>query len=425
MNLLARSQKGLAVILILFLASCEQENDTALDIEIENATEVLSSNLDVPMYTVFVDSMRTDVEDNAAVGSFTDNDLGKITATSFHTMRYTEGTIPRDTSVFDSLVLQIDITGRLENNERGGFYFIHELEEEIYNSVVYLADKEIKKNEIPIDTLNSNFALLNDTIVKLKLPKLGFKLFNLVQDSASLVGFEYQFAISPSEDLKSLITFNTDSDSTKLILYSSIDTIQSTTEFTLNAKHFTNLKRDFSGTRFEGIQSLDSISYDGENALLAPLYGFYPVVNFKEYLRFVDTSEDLIINKAEILIQKGDESVNPSASFEFFFFKENSGFTGEGLLGTYENWIRTAILDNQSYFPPRPSNITAKASEEEGIYTTDVTIFTDIYLRQFRSEEKEILTEYLVIAPEDILTTQETYLVSDPFLKILFTVVRP
>lgn len=427
MNLLGKFQAGLLIVVILLFSSCNDDIG-ALELEIDNSTDVEVVSFTLPSSTIYLDSLRTDNSPNIFIGTYADDELGSITATPYITFRYeTSGGITSESEAqYDSALLQmeiVDLTGRSVT----GTMSLRGLTEPMYNSAVYTADKSLAFEEEAEEQID--FGLFTgDTLFQERVDVIGRRLFNSIKDSVAFPGLIERYALVPEQGFSNLASFNISTATSRLVIFSSIpDSTIYQTVFSLGQKHFTSLQKDFSGTSFEGIQNLDTVNFDSPYNKVAPLFGFYTASDITKLRDFVESQENILVNKAEISVEPDLQNIALLERLQFFFYKPGIGIRGEGLLGSFNGsineWLETAILDNQTYFSGNPENITAWAELEDGRYDVDITIFTDIYYNEATTEDN-ILSEGLVITPVNFLDYRLTSLINDPTFLIYYTTIQ-
>jgi hypothetical protein len=427
MNSLDKIQAGLLLVAILLFSSCNDDS-SALELEIDNSTDVEVTSFSLPSSTIFLDSLRTDNSPNIFIGNFTDEELGTLRATSYITLTYQSTGGLTAEAEYDSALLQL-VVSDLAGNAVSGTMSLRPLIDPLYNSAIYTSEKSLAFEEEAEESFTVDLSeLANDSLFQSRADIIGQRLFASIKDSIAFPGYIERFAMVAEEGFQNLVSFNIATATTRLVIFSSIpDSTAYQTVFSLNGKHFSGIQKDFSGTAFEGVQNLDTVEFADGATKVAPLFGFYTASDISQLVDFVASQENILINKAEISVDSGTPEEQALDRLQFFFYKPGVGIRGEGLLGSFntsiDQWLETAVLDNQTYFSPNPDNITAWAELEEGKYAVDVTIFADVFYSEASSQDN-ILTEGLVVTPVSFLNYRSTSLLQDPTLKIYYTTIQ-
>lgn len=422
MNLLDSIKQGLAAMLLIpVLFACNDSNDV-LDLDIDNDVEANYQEFSLPMKTIFIDSLRTDSEVNSTIGNYIDRRWGSISATSYNSFNFSTGqSFIGDSITFDSLWLSFELEDKIftDDTQAEGEIYIYKLADELYSSVAYTADKKIAFEGEPLDTIPASFLNSSDTTFSFNLRGLSADFAAEIIDS-NFGGLSLPYAFVPSDDMSALFTLNTAGDTSKITVFSSYDSINYTSTFIMNGTHFSNIDRDRTGSEIAGIENLDTIDISPEPGVLAPLFGLYPVVDISDLINFVGDEENILINRAEIILESVTVQ-NESSGIRYYFYKPNSGIKGEGLFGDFFDWINTAILQNEAYIASTNRPVTSISAS--GIYQSDITLFSDFLFNEF-VENGEIVTEKLVITPVRYVSTERSLFSGNPQLKVYYTIVK-
>ncbi len=137
---------------------------------------------------------------------------------------------------------------------------------------------------------------------------------------------------------------------------------------------------------------------DDSQVYFNSLLGIYPKIKIDSYLSFIDSLDYMIIDKAEIVLGKDlsavdnlSEQTNPPAIiFPYFLNSDRIEKVGEDFWGIQRNFSSTGGVSNQS----AASNLLAlNYREDESIISGDVSLFLQEVFdnRDFWDEERSIL----------------------------------
>ncbi len=417
MNLLDRIKLGPWLLVLIFF-SCET-NDEGLEIKIHSNTRVDYLELNLKTTSLIIDSLRTDenespfYEPRVVVGNYEDDLLGNLSATAYVEFAYVGGSQVWSSLNFDSLIFKLKRDQTLSNDSQPGEkLLLFPIKGEIYSEVVYLSSFNIERDSLPVDTLIVN-KQENQNLSR--QPGLADYIFSVLGEDTLRLGFVSQLAITSMAETKSLLTFDMLSDSTEFSLYMSDDSLNAfRADFRFTGTHFSEVNRDRSTAVFGQPDDLDTVSVSDEFTIINPLHGVTTLVDMEPFVDFIQNNQNIVINKAEMEIDIDTSAGNPLEQIRYYYFRENSGIRGEGVL---DDPLNTLMLTNDGYLTGQRRILVGAADSIN--YMNDITIFTQIFISKYE-EEAEFLTEKLVLTSDRFIDLYETRVNSVKF-KIYYT----
>jgi hypothetical protein len=404
--------------LLLFLTSCDSEIE-GLEIANDEKTSVSFLDLSLPGKNIYLDSLRTDDEEQLIVGELSDQDFGASRATGFMEYVFTSGSFISDSLQYDSLIFTTRIRS-IRGSGNNLRLFVHRISENIYREAVYVRQKTATYSNRIVDTVNLDLNQGIDSVLTISLPNHGQTLYNEMNGVTDLRDFSATFALVPDDNSDLLISLDLADDTSSVVLYTSKDSLVYTSNYaTDNVAHFSNISRDHSASNFSSLQDLDTFDING-GMLLDPLLGYYPVVDMQPFIDFVTENDQILINKAEIEVELADNSGSSIEGIRFFFFKEGIGIEGDAqFVGSPLNSI---LMANESYLPQSPT-IVRIAGLQENQYRADVTLFTEVFYNNLRTNDL-ILAEKMVLIPNEPLTISTSFMNPELRLKLYYTTIN-
>lgn len=177
------------------------------------------------------------------------------------------------------------------------------------------------------------------------------------------------------------------------------DSLNDTLRLSLTAASFTNAHFTPKGVMPTNYSANRSFALnDDSQVYFNSLLGIYPKIKIDGYLSFIDSLDYMIIDKAEIVLGKDlsavdnlSEQTNPPAIiFPYFLNSDRIEKVGEDFWGIQRNFSSTGGVSNQS----AASNLLAlNYREDESIISGDVSLFLQEVFdnRDFWDEERSIL----------------------------------
>lgn len=425
MNLLDKILKG--AVLSLFLIACEEPGDLGLELNPgDSETEVNFQEFVLPASTFYIDSLRTDRGTNIIVGSNTDSIYGQVTSETFLEISYADGQLPLDCLELVSAQLYFEIDDKLSLEAVANLELeIRALTDTIYGSRIYDREDAIGVNDFVLDTWNINVGIA-DSIYGVEVGRRLFgNLWQETDNAENVNDMYYGINIRATDASDGLLALNIFADTTALIITSKdpLDTMYTTTYTFEN--HFNRVSRDRTGSRMAPLVNTgDSISDDNGYTYLNGIAGTVVRLDLDP---FIDSQENLIINKADIEIPTVTNRANRLQSdvpdINLYFFKEGTVINGPGIANDVFN---TALLGENDY-----SNLTALPtprvltfSEDNSNYESTITLFTQSILTDQIAGD-EFLTDDLVVIPTSgLYISQSTIQNSEVKLKVFYTIVK-
>lgn len=428
MNLLDKILKG--AVLSLFLIACEDPGDLGLELNPgDSETEVNFQEFVLPASTFYIDSLRTDRGANIVVGNNTDSIYGQVTSETFLELSYESGQTPLDCLEVLSARLNFEIAEILSLESVANLELeIRALEDTIYPSRIYARDDAIPTADFVMDTWDLAVDV-SDSVLSIDLgSRLYARLWQSARDAEIISDMYFGINIRATDASDGLLALNIFADTTEIVFTSRdpLDTMY-TTIFNLE-NHFNQVTRDRTGSRMASMQQTgDSINNDNGLTYINGIAGTVVKLDLDPWLKFIDTQENLIINKADIEIPTITNRANSIQStvpdINLYFFKEETVINGPGIANDVFN---TALLGENDY-----SNLTALPvprvltySEDDLNYSSTITLFTQSLLTDQLAGD-EFLTDDLVVLPTSgLYISQSTIQNSGVKLKVFYTIVK-
>ncbi|MBV6647588.1 MAG: DUF4270 family protein [Cyclobacteriaceae bacterium] len=416
-----------SIALVLVLFACEDPNNFGLELEPSDPITVSQfAEFVLPSSNVFMDSLRTDNENNLLIGSYSDSVYGTIDARSWFRITYAGGQIPSDTLFYDSTLLTMEIEAlRLDAPVTNQRIFVYELLDTLFQEAVYLKDKSIPLAATPIDTLE--FALApDDSVLFFELNNaFGREIFDRTIDEelGSITSFEYSLAFVPDAANDGLISIDITRDTTAVYVYT-LDSAGNSyrSQLELDNTHFINIQQDRSGSSFSILQNdLDTGMIGNGSVYLYPLAGIYPTLELEPLLEFIRQNPGVIIQKASFELgayrPPAFDPIDAINAINFRFRTSNGGFDGSGILTPGLN----LVLSDAGYLANNNQVLSLRYDDDDENYEGDFTLFAQILLENFKDGD-DFVAEDLVIAGVSFLNLEQTtFLQSELKVKLFYT----
>jgi hypothetical protein len=414
MNLWVK-RTGLLVVVTLFLMACEDEKSL---LGFRNPQSKFDVNFfDVPLEStvMLIDSVRTDnqqtgVTNRLLVGRYSDPLLGEVSATSFMQLRPALlDTIP-PTSIYDSLVFEI----QLDNYAFGAFgitsesFSIHEITEDsisysipikpyyYYNSLGYGGSMADATYSIDYDSLRKLAGQSRpDTAytVRVRLNEntdFNARLFDILKNNPDntlkdLKKFRYAvkgLALVPESPSNSIIGFTGSSlAKSRLTLYYHTATDTLTRDFYFDSGSFNNINTNRTGELagaplYQSIEPASNFRYQQNGS---PVITRIDLTAFYDY---IETVPNTIFNSAELIIETESPGVyTPPASLLLRTMKENNLFFNQKKTADKEFMAKQFVLTDNDYYVAR-SDVSSSSQTlpvslvyASGKYSGNMTLF--------------------------------------------------
>jgi hypothetical protein len=215
----------------LFLFQCEDPNEIGLELRADSdEVGVFYTEIVIPSSVIGLDSILTSSSARLLAGNYSDPDLGKITTSSY--TRFSFGTAAlniSDSAIYDSIYLRLNVDYTYGPGVSGLQSFsIHELMEEVNDTLPYFSFSEIEYDPEPIGTGSFLLPTDDDTVLHYRLSdNYGNALFNASIDSTLIDPDDVEtlqtlfkgFAFLSDPTNNSILRYNQASDESGLWLF--------------------------------------------------------------------------------------------------------------------------------------------------------------------------------------------------------------
>jgi hypothetical protein len=427
MNLWVK-RTGLLVVVTLFLMACEDEKSL---LGFRNPQSKFDVNFfDVPLEStvLLIDSVRTDnqqtgVTNRLLVGSYNDPLLGEVSATTYMQLRPSLlDTIP-PTSVYDSLVFEIQLDNYAFGAEgiTSESFSIHEITEDsisfsipikpyyYYNSLGYGGSMADATYSIDYDSLRKLAGQSRpDTAytVRVRLNEntdFNARIFDLLKNNPNnalkdLKKFRYAvkgLALVPESPSHSIIGFTGSSlAKSRLTLYYHTATDTLTRDFFFDSGSFININTnrigDLAGAPlYQSIEPSTNLRYQQNGS---------PVItriDLSAFYDYIETVPNTIFNSAELIIETESPGVyTPPASLLLRTMKENNLFFNQRKTADKDFMAKHFVLTDNEYYVAR-SDVSSSSQTlpvsllyASGKYTGNMTLFIQSLFDKKEDAEK-------------------------------------
>lgn len=464
MNLLDRLWRIIPVLLMGILVGCEESNEIGDVLTLgENNIEVLYKEISLPASNIFIDSIRTDNDGRVLVGNYNDPEFGHSIATAYSqfTLNNTSFQPRKDVSnefIIDSAFLDLSVSYYHSNDSMQSHSFeLHTLSDTLLSNVYYLSDFKTPINTEIISSTNTfvynslidsirinlenTFSTqllkhLDESIVTRysldESDNVTDTVYNINQDA--LKDYFKGIALVASPSNNSLIGFNFSNNTSRLEIHYRIkgetesQEVSSHIEFSTSSafSNYYSLDMDRSSTALNILDKderlIDPIQSGNSILYLQPGSGIHPVINFKPYLDFVGTLDNIIINRADISLSITDTNssfkyFNKPSDLRFFLYSGGRNINVPGLLNNSID--NTLILNNNTYFGAQPTHFRPVFNETENSYSGDITLFSQFV------ESGDIIADSLIVIPTDVSSMNRVIFDGNSVkMKIYYTVPK-
>lgn len=333
---------GLVLLGLAFLTfACEEPGEIGLELNPENGVFVAKFNeISLPSSVILYEDILSDnstridkltqnrsSDGRLLTGSFTNGNFGIFRSKAFSSIYLSStGFTPHADFVFDSLVLKVKVDYLYGENILGNKrIYVHELAEEIKIDSLYLTRNSTPYLENPLGEFNFDVSSFDttrvDTVFSARLSdELGMRFLDEAKrdtmtfnNNNNFRNFFNGIALVSDESNEMVFGIHVENPSTFMRLY--IHDTKDTTYFDLIpqgldttgqniTRYYNNISLDRSGTPLEGIPDY-YMDYETDNDLtyIQASAGIFTKFNMGVYMDFLDTIENLVINRAELEIQ--------------------------------------------------------------------------------------------------------------------------
>jgi len=362
--------------------SCNETSEVGIDELLINQKEKIKVHfIEIPLEVsnIYFDSVRTDVG-SLYFGRNNDPIFGMTEATGYFQFTYEEGSdilipgessenyyLPNQSSQLDSAVIYLKL-----NKTYGGSKYaeqeivVYQIEDTLFSSALYTSNKytEISppRGIIGLD----RFKTINDDILAIKITdKYGKSILNKIIDEASEFEFTDYFrglALVPGEENNQVISFDITNEESKLILYfnnpeegNANSPAGDSLQYVLRmnsplAKYYSYFDIDRSSSE---LSEVDNINKNEKFNFQDKIYwqsatGIYPIIDLGNYHNFLDTAENIILNKVEIVIGPIDNMINTiPPSKALYYIARNNKLDPVGIISNPEENV---VMKDNAYY---------------------------------------------------------------------------
>lgn len=357
---------GLILGLAFFIFACEEPGEIGLELNPENGVFVAKYD-EIPVKTAIIlyedilsdNSTRIDQLTQGPTsggrlltGNYSTVDFGEFESKAFTSVYLSSaGFKPHDDYIFDSLVLSVKVDYLYGNNFAGNKrIFVHELAEEIKIDSLYLTKNFTPYIEQPIGEFNIDISAYDtttvDTVYTTRLSdELGMRflekakadtlVFNNNEDFREFFD-GIAFVSEEGNNVTTGIVAESQTTYMRLHIHDDEDTtyfnfiLQGWNKEGINiTRYYNNITLDRTGTPIEAIPEYH-VEFQADNNLsyVQASAGILTKLNLGPYLNFLDTVENLIINRAELVIpvENYNDYFEPPAALDLYVTDESNKF---------------------------------------------------------------------------------------------------
>ena len=438
---------GLIALIPVFLG-CDTAEDFGTEFNLQTNVDVKVIDFTLPATNTYIDSLRTDSEDELLVGRYDDPLTGSIEAEGYFRFSFSSGTFPvgtqtrsdlnpPDTLQYDSMALELRLGDVLPDDITVFQSFnIVELEDSLQSNIVYLATT--KQDPVrTIGSFSSSITPVVDSILTIKLDdSYGTEIFNQISDAArdssrSAGSLRYKdLGIIPLVDSESLLTIDLSTDSRmRLFMSGNADSVY-TVEFFINITEYSYVERDRSASSFSGIIENNNFDLSDGKTVLDPLAGITTAFSLEGIQSFLEDNDRILINSAEIDFEIDDNIPRDTVDFfRLYFRKANGGIFGPAVTSE-QTAFPNIVMSDQGYLTLRTE--PALASIDETTYEINPTLFFQtlynnyqdssklIYIDPFQGDATEV-NELVMVGTKEVTLQQTIFKNSGINLRVFYT----
>lgn len=443
-------KSGLALLLVPIFFACDDPNLLGIELDDENSkVDAKYIEFTLPISNVYIDSLRTDqigVGNNqtALFGDYTDSIAGRVRATAYLGYGLGVGQLPNDTLAFSraffvAAVNEYIIDGGLSDEVVNVF----EADDSLFLSPIYLASTFTPYGSSGIVTSHSfDFVPGIDSVLNIPLSEdLGMFLYdrldrvsvNDAYEDSLISGLYYYKPLVLEPGAGSLGLYSLDLlDDTTAIYIEMESTTGRNYYFTFDfntSPHYTYLERDRSVGKLSDLTSeyVES-TVISSRVYLNPLTGIHPKIDLQPFINFVDTSENVFINKAEIIMGVAASTISYLDEIEpiqFYFVSDSTRINGPGGFNDNQK-LTSAILSEASYYSNSSAHslLSIGFNSDEDYFRGDITTFSDLFFRA-NADDQDYLTEKLLLhTPFALSTRRASFIKSEVKMRIYYTKLK-
>jgi len=431
------------------LLSCEDPSEVGLSLNSDGTQiNVLYQEISLPATNVFIDSLRTDADRRLLVGQYNDPIFGNTSASAFSQLALSSFTFQRKEDslttdgkeVFDyeidSVILQLRYNYFHSNNfTQSQSIKVQQINDTLFNSVFYFANfpSMVDENSKVYGEQSFQVNPEVDTLLKLNLDVFGEETLKFFRESSvgsisgdSIINQLRGIALIPGSGNSAILGFDPTHADTKLSVHYKIKQIENVQQDStildslsvnfsfINAVRFNKISTDRSSAELsEADESFETFDLNNGKVYLQSATGIYPKIDISPLKKFLADQGKIIINRCDIEIPTSfdivdNEYISPVSNSRFFFIKDG---------GNVSNSTSRLVLSNNGYLSNSSVPAYAIPNEDESVYETEITLFTQL----INSDAFDV--EKLLMVPSDITSmNQSIFEKSGIKLKVYYTV---
>ncbi|MFY0599589.1 MAG: hypothetical protein JXR03_07945 [Cyclobacteriaceae bacterium] len=414
-------KSGLVLLaLIPFFFACDDPNALGVDLDNENAKTVTETiTFDLPVSTIYIDSLRTDNDNVLIVGSTQDDPtFGDIKAIGYSEfIPGTGGYLPTDTVVFERAFLILESTSDYISGAAASQNItVYETTDTLFSAATYLSKINVEyDNTMPLGSISealgeqdSIFSIdLSDAFGRDLYVKLDSAQDNGAYTDSLNSGVKPALVLEPSDNNQSIFNFDLTSDTVGIYIEMKDPDNDSLLYFKFNlaGDYYSQILRDRSGSTYASlVNNYDSVS-GGENTHLNMIAGIHPRLDLNPYLDFLSENENIIVNRAEISIPTDNSDGSPEVNnIRYFIPSSNGRINGPAFLVNQSQIKDFGVLSNSGYrvFNGFPSMLISSFDNDDNSYFGNVTNFCQALL-DFSLWDQTTATSKLVVDAKQLI----------------------
>jgi hypothetical protein len=445
----------LSILLSFLIYSCDETSEIGIDELLSDQKEKVKVHyVEIPLEVnnIFYDSVRTD-DGELYFGKIDDPVFGNTVSTAYAQTIYEEGSeippipgeysenyyAPNDSSVLDSVVIYLRLSKIFgENQTDEQEMSVLQITDTLFSSALYTSNKytPITSEDRGVIGL-TRFKTLNveDDVISIQVKENygNFILNQIVNRTKNfkLLDRMRGLALVPGEQNNQLISFDLNHIDSKLVVYFNnpvefpevnspkMDSLQFVFRFNSPlTKNYSYYDIDRSTSELSIVESLEK---NEEFSINNKVYwqsssGIYPVIKLENFKNFIDTAQNIVLNKVQIVMGPIDpifSEVTPSKSLYYIADNQNN----INPIGIISNPNENMVMRDNSYF-------TDDNEPGEYVFDSNITFSykgeSTVFFQELASEN--IKAEKLVVYPESSNSFEKLIVDKNKFyLKVFYT----
>jgi Domain of unknown function (DUF4270) len=411
-------------LLPLFLVSCE-ENPLTIGFKKEPKNfQVLYRELPIESVTFLGDSLPTynnfgtTATNRLLVGTYTDPEFGKISASFYSQIRPSNGLkVPEEGAVYDSVTLKLKLDYYYYGSKGTTTqkYKIYLLREELINEDFYfnrskvriglnpIGETSITVNSLYLDQLvesNGKDTLLLSTILNRTFGKDLFDIWK-AGDSTFTDFFKFKvalpgIAVVPEDGGDKVFGFAPATTLSKLVLHYHVDTVKHDYPFYFdNALGFNGLISDRANTALSDLTSpkAEYMPGNGLNYVQSGV-GIFSKLSFKSILQLRDSVPKAAFNSVEleIPVTAFEEGVQPPALLALRLLNTDNSFALSNVVLYSQNLVKDANTGGVYVMNDLSSAGVLTFDKEKQVYRGFITQFAQLVFNE--KDPEKVFTDF-------------------------------